>query len=423
MRIKARMIQTHLGQEIWGHHNKIHVRQIWPDKKGLAKEQFRPTVEYPIRQMIIATNAAETAATFENCWAVVPPFHVQHRSVSKDSIQTKGGRAGRMLPGLCVRMVTQTEWNNMPETEPPQPELEDMTPIYLRLVRFANTEARNRILDELNIPEQLRAMVIEQLFFNEMISLDGELTGLGKFVSDFEPGEPEYGSILWYGHQHHVFAETLTIYVALSRGSGFVSQKARAAYPHADGDLHTILHVWNIATWLYEQTKTWDPNDKDQNDCLTNVWGKYQLSLARICKDLLQIGPERVRQNPMTDKAATSWLSLVLFKAFKISLMVRDVTGYYTSISDMEEWRLANSSNLVFRPFLIITPGRTARILGANSKQDFAPEKVIDMAMPVPEEFLLTQMWYVKNMGKNPYLQGHLGKHPCDTNLYKHGHG
>ena len=122
----------------------------------------------------------------------------------------------------------------------------------------------------------------------------------------------------------------------------------------------------------------------------------------------------------MTDKAATSWLLLVLFKAFKISLTVRDVTGYYTSVSDMEEWRLANSSTLVFRPSLIITPGRAARSLGANPKQDFAPEKVIDMAMPVPDKFLLTELWYVNHMGKNHIFKDileHILATPTYTNV------
>ena len=41
-------------------------------------------------------------------------------------------------------------------------------------------------------------------------------------------------------------------------------------------------------------------------------------------------------------------------------------------------------------------------MLGANSKQQFAPEKRIDIAMPVPEEFLLSELWFAKNMGTHP---------------------
>ena len=121
-----------------------------PKLPGLAKVDCRVNPEqYPLRRVIIATNAAETAVTFEDCWAVVDTCLLNQMTYDP------------MLPGLGVRMVTQTEWNSMPETEPPQPELEDMTPIYLRLLRHANPEVRNQILDELNIPEQLR-MAIER---------------------------------------------------------------------------------------------------------------------------------------------------------------------------------------------------------------------------------------------------------------------
>ena len=68
----------------------------------------------------------------------------------------------------------------------------------------------------------------------------------------------------------------------------------------------------------------------------------------------------------MTDKAAISRLSLVLFFfTFKSSLMVRDVTGFCTSImiSDTKEWKLSPNSALAFKPSALITPGRTARIL------------------------------------------------------------
>ena len=39
----------------------------------------------------------------------------------------------------------------------------------------------------------MTAVAIEQLLVNDVIKWDGELTELGKFVSDPEPGEPELG--------------------------------------------------------------------------------------------------------------------------------------------------------------------------------------------------------------------------------------
>ena len=45
----------------------------------------------------------------------------------------RGGRAGRDSQGVCVRLVTQVEWNNMPPRDPPQSHMDDQTSLYLRL--------------------------------------------------------------------------------------------------------------------------------------------------------------------------------------------------------------------------------------------------------------------------------------------------
>ena len=97
-------------------------------------------------------------------------------------------------------------------------------------MRNAKPEVRNQILDELHIPEPLRAMAIEQLLVNDMIKFNGELTDLGRFVSDPEPGEPELGALLWHGKQHNVLSEPLTIYTILSRGTGVISPKRRLRF-------------------------------------------------------------------------------------------------------------------------------------------------------------------------------------------------
>ena len=99
----------------------------------------------PNRRVIIATNAAETAVTFKDCWAVIdtclvhqmvydPVAKVQlHATMPcpKTASKQRAGRAGRTTPGINIKLVTQQEWDNLPDTEPPQPQLEDPIPIYL----------------------------------------------------------------------------------------------------------------------------------------------------------------------------------------------------------------------------------------------------------------------------------------------------
>ena len=108
------------------------------------------------RTVIVATNAAETAVTFNKCWLCVDTCMVsqmmydatlrakvqQTVPCSQAASQQRGGRAGRDSPGVCVRLVTQIEWNNMPPRDPPQPHMGDQTSLYLRL---ASTEAVSSI--------------------------------------------------------------------------------------------------------------------------------------------------------------------------------------------------------------------------------------------------------------------------------------
>ena len=77
---------------------------------------------------------------------------------SQAASQQRGGSAGRDSPGVCVRLVTQLEWNNMPPRDPRQPHMDDQTSLYLRL---ASTEAissiRERLLDTIGMTKELRA--------------------------------------------------------------------------------------------------------------------------------------------------------------------------------------------------------------------------------------------------------------------------
>ena len=80
--------------------------------------------------------------------------------------------------------------------------------------------------------------------------------------------------------------------------------------------------------------------------------------------------------------------------------MARELAGHYSSVSEPDEWRIGNSSAMTFNPSLIITANKTVRIMGINSKAAYAPEKTLDVVMPVPEEFVLAELWFCKNWAR-----------------------
>ena len=93
------------------------------------------------------------------------------------------------------------------------------------------------------------------------------------------------------------------------------------------------------------------------------------------------------------------------FRAYKSSLMVKELAGHYSSIIEPDEWKIGNTSAMTFNPSLVITASKTVRILGINSIAANAPEKMLDTVMPVPEDFLISELWFCKTMGKAPSFQ------------------
>ena len=165
--------------------------------------------------------------------------------------------------------------------------------------------------------------------------------------------------------------------------------------------------------WTHQQTAHLDPRKKNDEQALIKIWGRLGTSrrqylllkshmtkvIEKSCK-LLGTQDTRVTGPPRTDKLAASRLSLALFKAYKCSLMAMELAGHYSLVSEPDEWRIGNSSAMTFNPSLIITANKTVRIMGINSKAAYAPEKTLDVVMPVPEEFVLAELWFCKNWAR-----------------------
>ena len=65
-----------------------------------------------------------------------------------------------------------------------------------------------------------------------------------------------------------------------------------------------------------------------------------------------------------------------------------------------------------------LVPSRTVRILGQQSKSDEPPTARLDIVMGVPEEFLLTELWYCQNHERNPQFSDPGGCVASSTSLF-----
>ena len=120
-----------------------------------------------------------------------------------------------------------------------------------------------------------------------------------------------------------------------------VNPKAKALFPHPDGDFHTMVNIWNAAEWTYQLTKKMDIKNENQKEALIKIWGRFNTTrrsflmlkehhamIVEKCCKLLDTDPNRVLGPPKTDKLAASRLSLAIFKSYKSSLMVREMAGH-----------------------------------------------------------------------------------------------
>ena len=231
----------------------------WHNEADHMKTDLQPVfTNWSERTVIVATNAAETGVTFENCMYVVdtclvnivyydPSAAVKVQATvvcSKAAAAQRAGRTGRNCAGQCLRLVTQEQWNRMPKIDPVQPRMQDHSELYLRLSVPSVRDLRNTLMTSLSMSQSMKARSNEKLFLLGMIDRQGELTNMGAFAAELGC-QPENAAFLWHARKLEVMEDALTIFAIMERGQALMAKERRAKVPHPDGDLHSLLNVWN----------------------------------------------------------------------------------------------------------------------------------------------------------------------------------
>lgn len=149
------------------------------------------------RKIILSTNICETSITIENIVYVVDCGRVKMNrysdslgieildvvNISKAQAKQRSGRAGRTQPGTVFRIFTRNEYKNMQDN--PTPEimscnLNDAV-LILKSLGIENLETFDMI-DKPNIESVNNSL--EYLFITRAIDVNGNITELGKRVSN-----------------------------------------------------------------------------------------------------------------------------------------------------------------------------------------------------------------------------------------------
>lgn len=173
-------------------------------------EQDRAIAPAPVgqRKVVLATNIAETSLTIEGVRVVIdsglersPRFdpvsgmtELVTQQISQASAQQRRGRAGRLEPGICIRLWSEADWSRMAPEITPEILSADLAPLALELAHWGATDPQELIWLDLP-PAQSYQQARELLQSLEAVDAQGRITQHGKALARL-PLHPRLGHML-----------------------------------------------------------------------------------------------------------------------------------------------------------------------------------------------------------------------------------
>ncbi len=217
------------------------------------------------RKVILSTNIAETSLTIPGIRTVVdtglarisrynPNAHTQRlpiEPIAQSSAEQRRGRAGRLGPGLCIRLYDEQDFAARPVYTTPEIQRANLAAVILRMVslRLGDVEAFPFI--DPPRPQSVRA---GYQLLRDLGALDEQnsLTPIGRQLARL-PCDPTIGRMLIQGQREGSLRETLIIAAGLSIQDPRerpVDQTDAADQMHRrfvsqESDFLTLLNIWN----------------------------------------------------------------------------------------------------------------------------------------------------------------------------------
>eukprot|EP00041_Stephanoeca_diplocostata_P030409 m.919325 g.919325 ORF g.919325 m.919325 type:complete len:1400 (-) comp23750_c0_seq1:123-4322(-) len=246
------------------------------------KEQAKAFITPPtgVRKVVLSTNIAETGITIPDCVYVIDSTRVKETryrtegklqclvetNISKASAKQRAGRAGRVQPGTCYRLVTRRHFASFHDYTVPELRRVPLESVVLHLMAFehlGNGDGPTQILQEALDPPTEEAVVAAVDSLREIGAIarieDPENEGAGtEYVTSLGhhlarmPMDSRLGKMMIYGAILGVAEATCTIAAAISFKSPLAApfgQREAAGRAHralgegTNSDLLTILRA------------------------------------------------------------------------------------------------------------------------------------------------------------------------------------
>ncbi len=195
------------------------------------------------RKIVLATNIAETSLTIEGVRVVidsglerVPRFdpssgmtRLATQRISQASAAQRAGRAGRLEPGICYRLWSQTQHEQMAAYGAPEIHQADLAALALQLARWGVTPDQLRWLDM--PPAASFTQARDLLGRLGALEAHGRLSSHGQAMAEV-PAHPRIAHLLLRGHALGLGALACDVAALLGE---------RDVLPGGGADLHSRL--------------------------------------------------------------------------------------------------------------------------------------------------------------------------------------
>jgi ATP-dependent helicase HrpA len=235
-----------------------------------AAEQHRVFESHPGRRIVLATNVAETSLTVPGILSVVDPgtariSRYSHRTkvqrlpiepVSQASSNQRAGRCGRVAPGVCIRLYSESDFRSRPEFTEPEIVRTNLASVILQMAALGLGDvARFPFVDA----PDARSIKDGVALLEELGALDAgatnpkkRLTPLGRRLAQL-PLDPRLGRMVLEAETRGCLDEVMVIAAALSIQDPRerpLDKQAAAAEAHArfadkESDFLSYLKLWD----------------------------------------------------------------------------------------------------------------------------------------------------------------------------------
>lgn len=145
------------------------------------------------RKVVLATNIAETSLTIEGIRMVVDSglervarfdlktgiTRLEQVRIAQSSAEQRAGRAGRLEPGICVRLYSEAQFNQQPKVSVPEILQSDLAPLVVELAQWGVKNVDE--LQWLDLPPSPALKQAQSLLQQlELLDEHGQLTSMGR---------------------------------------------------------------------------------------------------------------------------------------------------------------------------------------------------------------------------------------------------